>query len=265
VHTTATAENAVVKWIRIAYWIIIPMTLGFMLLHNGLDLFAKIRRRKLAHPSAEGYDRMNLNFRIAHGLVMISFPMLVLTGFALKFPGSWWAAAVPWRGGLHRVMAIMLCLAMAYHIGHLILVQRDRIILRLLLPAWQDLKDMKQFFLSRLGLAEKPPEFGPFSYGEKIEYWAFMWGTAVMAISGFLLWFNNLSLRLFPKWFTDAATTLHFYEAILATSAIVVWHFYLVIFDPDVYPMDMAWLTGKAPHARKPAVESGKEAPTPVG
>jgi hypothetical protein len=30
----------------------------------------------------------------------------------------------------------------------------------------------------------------------------------------------------------------------LATLAIVVWHFYTVIFDPDVYPMDIAWLTG---------------------
>ena len=44
---------------------------------------------------------------------------------------------------------------------------------------------------------------------------------------------------------SDAATAIHFYEAILATGSILVWHFYMVIFDPDVYPMDMAWLTGK--------------------
>jgi cytochrome b subunit of formate dehydrogenase len=181
--------------------------------------------------------------------------VLVVTGFALKFPDQFWAVLIPARGVIHRVAAIVLCAALVYHIVDLLMVRRDRVILRLLLPAWQDLKDMKQFFLSRLGLAPKPPEFGTFSYGEKIEYWAFLWGTMVMAVSGFLLWFNNLSLRLFPKWFTDAATTLHFYEAILATSAILVWHFYLVIFDPDVYPMDKAWLTGNAPHPRKPASE----------
>jgi cytochrome b subunit of formate dehydrogenase len=78
-----------------------------------------------------------------------------------------------------------------------------------------------------------------------------MWGTVVMAASGFLLWFNNLALRWFPAWVTTAATALHFYEAILATGAILVWHFYMVIFDPEVYPMDRAWLTGKAPHERK--------------
>jgi hypothetical protein len=40
---------------------------------------------------------------------------------------------------------------------------------------------------------------------------------------------------------------VHFYEAILATLAIVVWHFYQVIFDPDVYPMNWAWRDGKMP------------------
>jgi hypothetical protein len=43
----------------------------------------------------------------------------------------------------------------------------------------------------------------------------------------------------------DIATTIHFYEAILATLAILVWHFYQVIFDPDVYPMNLAWFDGK--------------------
>jgi len=31
---------------------------------------------------------------------------------------------------------------------------------------------------------------------------------------------------------------------LLATLAIVVWHFYPVIFDPDVYPLNTAFLTG---------------------
>jgi hypothetical protein len=43
---------------------------------------------------------------------------------------------------------------------------------------------------------------------------------------------------------------LHFLEAILATLAILIWHFYFVIFDPAVYPMDTAWLTGKPPFSR---------------
>ena len=59
------------------------------------------------------------------------------------------------------------------------------------------------------------------------------------------------------------ATSVHFYEAVLATLAIVVWHFYSVIFDPDVYPLNTAFLTGRSVKKEEPARErtaSGDEA-----
>jgi hypothetical protein len=67
-----------------------------------------------------------------------------------------------------------------------------------------------------------------------------------------VLWFNNLSLHYLPKWVSDASTAIHFYEAVLATFAILIWHSYIVVFDPEVYPMDRSWLTGKtsADHLR---------------
>jgi hypothetical protein len=52
---------------------------------------------------------------------------------------------------------------------------------------------------------------------------------------------------LVPGWWVKVAITIHWYEAILATLAIIVWHFYGVIFDPDVYPMNWAWYDGKVP------------------
>ncbi len=65
-----------------------------------------------------------------------------------------------------------------------------------------------------------------------------------MVTTGLLLWFDNFSLGLFTKLGLDAATLIHYYEAILASLAIVVWHFYFVIFNPDVYPMNLSWLFG---------------------
>jgi hypothetical protein len=65
-----------------------------------------------------------------------------------------------------------------------------------------------------------------------------------MGVTGVMLWANNLTLRFLPKVALDLATTVHFYEAVLATLAIFVWHFYSVIFDPDVYPLETAFLTG---------------------
>src|SRR4030066_1293245 len=70
------------------------------------------------------------------------------------------------------------------------------------------------------------------------------WGMIVMTVTGFILWFEVQWLMYFPKWTYDVARAIHFYEAILATLTIVVWHFYSVIFNPDVYPMSWAWITG---------------------
>jgi hypothetical protein len=77
-----------------------------------------------------------------------------------------------------------------------------------------------------------------------------MWGTAVMAVTGFVLWFQEWALRLMPTWMIDVATVIHFYEAVLATLSILVWHLYFVVFDPLVYPVDTAWLTGRSAPGR---------------
>jgi asparagine N-glycosylation enzyme membrane subunit Stt3 len=66
----------------------------------------------------------------------------------------------------------------------------------------------------------------------------------VMIGTGLLLWANNIAMKHLPKSWLDVATSVHFYEAVLATLAIVVWHFYSIIFDPDVYPLNTAFLTG---------------------
>lgn len=44
VQTSEGPAHPVVKWVRRIYWVLIPMTLGFMVLHNLLDLLAKMRR-----------------------------------------------------------------------------------------------------------------------------------------------------------------------------------------------------------------------------
>ena len=252
VQTGTGPNHPVVKWIRWTYWVLIPATLGFMLLHNLLDLLSKLIRRRPRHESGEVVLRMNLWFRVAHWGIMVSFPTLVVTGFALKYPDSWWArpllmweASTGVRGGLHRVAAVIMIAATVYHFAHLALKKRDRSFIWAMIPTIKDATDMVEVFLYNLGLSSKEPKFAKFNYAEKMEYWAFMWGTVVMALSGFLLWFNNFTLRHFPKWVSDAATAIHWYEALLATFSILIWHFYLVIFDPMVYPMDTAWLDGK--------------------
>ena len=192
---------------------------------------------------------MNMHFRIAHWLTVISFPALVITGFALKCPESWWARPMligegrfAFRGTVHRIAAIVLLASVAYHVAHLVVRRRDRAYLREMLPNLDDMSNLAGALRYNLGFSGTRPVFGKFSYVEKIEYLAFLWGTAGDGRHRLHPLVQQFALRYFPKWVPDAATALHFYEAILATCAIVIWHMYTVVFDPDVYPMDRAWL-----------------------
>jgi len=246
--------HPVVKWIRWTYLALIPLTLGFMVVHNLFDFIAKLIRRQPRRETGAQVSRMNRNFRIAHAGVILSFPTLVYTGFALKNPEEWWARPLlmweshfAFRGAVHRTAAVVLVLATLYHVIHLAMVRRDRLFLKAMLPQVKDATDLVQVLSYNLGITKAEPHFAKFNYAEKMEYWAFMWGTVVMTVSGALLWFNNFTLRYLPKWVSDAATAVHYYEALLATFSILIWHFYMVIFDPLVYPMDTAWLDGKVP------------------
>jgi cytochrome b subunit of formate dehydrogenase len=254
VRSATKSEHPTVRWIRLAYLLLIPLTIGFMVFHNGIDFLRKLRHRHFHQEEGGEFPRMNLKFRAAHWMVVPSFLVLIFTGFALKFPESAWVKLFnsfdptsAYRGVAHRIAAIVMMIGSGYHALHLLMVKKDRIILRELWPSLQDAKDMLNMMKFNLGLTKVRPTFGMFGYPEKMEYWAYWWGTLVMAATGLLLWAENLSLRYFPKWVMDAATAAHWYEAILASLSILVWHWYLVIFDPDVYPMDMAWLTGKVP------------------
>ena len=141
--------------------------------------------------------------------------------------------------------------ALLHHVVHLMVDRRARrCLLRGMMPNWHDVTEFRERVRWFFGWRKEPVRSPKLGYPEKMEYIALMWGCIVMAVTGFMLWFENPMLRWFPKWIGDVATAIHFYEAVLASLAIVVWHFYFVIFDPIVYPMDTAWFTGKAPMGR---------------
>jgi cytochrome b subunit of formate dehydrogenase len=187
---------------------------------------------------------------------MISFPVLVYSGFALTYPDTWWAWPLTqmgpeFRGWLHRVAAVVIMLALVLHVLHLIVSPKARACIWLMVPRWADLRELIERFRYYLGLRKEPVHSPPVGYIEKIEYLAFWWGMFVMTVTGLLLWFENYMLRELPAWTPAAMTAIHFYEAILATLSILIWHMYWTVFDPAVYPMDLSWLTGKAPASRE--------------
>ncbi|HEV2718259.1 MAG TPA: cytochrome b/b6 domain-containing protein, partial [Terriglobales bacterium] len=177
------------------------------------------------------------------------FITLVVTGFALKFPDSWFSTLLGMsekvRGVTHRIAGVVLIGIGVYHLVYVARTRDGRRLLLDFLPAPKDATDAWGIMLYYLGLRSEKPEFRRFNYAEKAEYWALVWGMIVMAVTGVMLWAKVLVGNHMPRWWLDVATAIHFYEAVLATLAIIVWHFYQVFFDPDVYPMNWAWWDGK--------------------
>jgi cytochrome b subunit of formate dehydrogenase len=269
VHVTPTpTSNRLIYWIGTIYLWIIIVVIGSMTVHNGLDWTKKtVNHFRLTHaevdepPLAERrgrrrrfYLRMNLTERIQHAVLGITFILLTITGFMLKFPDAWWVVGMrnvlgdglfEARGLIHRIAAVVMVVDGAWHIGYLVATQRGRKVLKDIWISKKDFTDLLQMMKYYVGLSTERPKFDRFNYIEKSEYWALMWGTVIMTLTGFALWFENYFMSTYSKLFVDVNETIHYYEAWLAFLAIVVWHFYYVIFNPDVYPMNFAWLTGK--------------------
>jgi cytochrome b subunit of formate dehydrogenase len=241
--------SKITRWVRIIYTILILGIIGGMFLHNLIIWRSKaLARRHMQNPMMQ---RMSVNQRWQHLALLTSFIILVLTGFALKFPESWFADLLGMgehvRSIVHRVAGIVLIAAGFYHVFYLAIADEGRRMLRDIAPAPKDLTDVFGTMRYYLGLGGTRPKFGRFTYGEKAEYWALVWGTALMGLTGVMMWAKVWVGNLLARWWVDVATAVHFYEAILATLAIIVWHFYQVFGDPDVYPMNWAWWDGKMP------------------
>jgi cytochrome b subunit of formate dehydrogenase len=261
VATTTASSDPTLYWISTVYVWLIALTIGGMTVHNIADFVRKSirklreRRGHYGAPHAVGhrlYLRMSLEERLQHGTLAISFILLVITGFMLRYPNAWWVVAMrdlaPWEGDLrsflHRTSGVAMVLASVWHIYYVIATERGRQLILDLLPTPLDLKEMIAQVKYNFGLSPDKPQLGRFSYIEKAEYWALVWGTVVMTVTGLFMWFDNTFINLLTKQGYDIARTIHFYEAWLATLAIIVWHFYFVIFNPDAYPINLAFLKG---------------------
>ena len=174
--------------------------------------------------------------RIEHWLTAISFTVLAVTGLPQKYADARVSETmIGWMGGIesvriiHRVAAVVLAFVAIYHVGaalHHWYVKRGKLTMLLTkqdaLNAWQSLR-------FNLGLEEERPKQGFYTFEEKAEYWALIWGTLVMVVTGFFLWNPITAARWLPGEFIPAAKAAHGGEALLAALAIILWHLYHVL------------------------------------
>jgi len=168
----------------------------------------------------------------------------------VEFPERWLVWFDPyretvfyWRGLLHRIAAIVMVLNIFYQTGYLAFSAAGRSYFKAMIPGLNDGKDFLQNMAYYLKLRSHKPLFDRFNYKEKLEYWTGWIGNIIITLTGFLLWYQEY----FPKFVFDLSILIHTMEAILASCAIMVWHFYEVHLKPGKFPMSTIWLDGKIP------------------
>lgn len=179
--------------------------------------------------------RFSVARRIEHWVLFLSFTTLAITGLIQKYNDNsvslWLLGAM---GGveavriIHRIAAVVMLVQTLYHIldlAYKIFVLRTDLSM---LPGIKDAKDGIQAIAYNLGFTKKRPRMGRYTFDEKMEYWAMIWGTLVMAITGFMLWNPILTASKLPGVIIPAAKAAHGAEAVLAVLAILVWHLYHV-------------------------------------
>jgi len=179
--------------------------------------------------------RFDIFQRIEHIVFLISFSILGITGLIQKFPQSPISQALLQGFGgiemtrqIHHVSAIVMLIVSAMHI---IGVLYRVFVLRVrwtMMPVIEDFKHLYDDILYYVGLRKHKAYYGRYNYAEKAEYLAVVWGTVIMAITGFMMWNPIATTRWLPGETIPAAKAAHGGEAILAVLAIIIWHFYHV-------------------------------------
>ncbi len=258
VHPTITpaAEIVPVKRprdiARSIYIVMLVVIVGGMAAHNFVIWIYHViekRRRERGMARVTRFTRFEAT---EHLIFLFSFFILVFTGFALKFADSGWVhlterlgLSEALRGLVHRIAAVVMIAVSIAHMGYLALTRRGRGDVMALIPRLSDVRDFWVNMAFHLRQRLERPTFGRFDYTEKLEYLALVWGTLVMVFTGLVLWFPTIATRWFPGWIVEVSEVVHYFEAWLAFLAIVVWHFFYVIFHPESHPMNLTWLDGK--------------------
>ena len=206
---------------------------------------------KPEHNAEKSYVRFSLDQRIEHLLFLISFSILGITGLVQKYyfaPVS--QTLIELMGGIemtriiHRINAVIMMAVSIYHIIALLYRLFVRRVSWTMLPGLDDLKHLIQHVAFYIGIRSRKAFYGRFNYAEKVEYLAVVWGTVVMAITGFMMWNPINTAKFLPGEWIPAAKAAHGGEALLAVLAILVWHFYHV----HIRHFNKSMFTGKLNH-----------------
>jgi formate dehydrogenase subunit gamma len=213
---------------------------------------------------------------VNHWLMLVTFLGLVATGMPQKFASAGWAKGIVLIIGgvertrfLHHMLGTIMAIQLVWHVIDSVWLYLVRRLETPMVPQLSDVRHFVQQIKFNLGIEKQPPQMGRYTFAEKLEYLALVWGTAVMVGTGLLLLYPVRWSAIFSGQVILAAKAAHGGEAILAFLSILTWHVYFVhirhwntaIFtgklDAEEYaedhPLELAKMRrGEEPAARRP-------------
>ncbi len=213
----------------------------------------KRSREKTARPGeTDPTYRFSVTTRLQHGLLAVSLATLILTGFPIKFASRAWAlTVVRFFGTFEGLLAVHLAaatvlaiVAVWYLVAVSVAIARRRLDFAIV-PRLKDFRDFGQHWAYLFGLRAAAPRFGKFTWWEKFEFWAVVWGTLLMGLSGLTLAFPEYAAMYVPRWVVGLLRVAHSNEALLSFLAILIGHFFAVHLSPHVFPSSTVWLNGR--------------------
>ena len=222
----------------------------------------------------KSYTRFTLLQRIQHFTFLISFSLLGFTGLPQKYPTSPISLGIfNLMGGveitraIHHNSAIVMIIISSVHIVELLyslIVVRTPITM---IPWINDLQHVINDVQYYLGFRSHKGYYGRYSYAEKMEYLALIWGTVVMALTGIMMWNPISTLNFLPGESIPAAKAAHGGEAVLAVAAIIIWHFYHVhikMLNKSMFTGELTRKEMKHEHPAELAVIESGVMPNPI-
>lgn len=183
----------------------------------------------------KGIRRFSTGQVIQHGILVVCFTGLALSGLPQKFPEATWAKGLILLFGgverarwVHHLLGTIMAVHLLWHCLELLWLHLVRRYPLTMLPRLTDLRHFFHQVRYNLGLEQEPPRMDRYTFVEKLEYLALIWGTVLMVVTGLVLLYPvRWSSLLTGEWIV-AAKVAHGAEAILAVLSVLTWHSYFV-------------------------------------
>ncbi len=258
IHFAGTATQSLPYWVLRRLLQGIVLVIGFLFtVFIGIDLTDYLRRYESQTLQMEAKEeagwvlRWTANERAQHIVLILSVVLLMISGLPLRYPESGWVQTLlsfpgtpQVRGIIHRIGAILLIAVVVWHLLYR-QTKRGREQKKHLRWRRKDFSDLFQTILWHTGKAKEKPQFGRFTWAQKLMYHLTGFTVLIMIVTGLILWREDIALRYLPIDVIYLSRLIHSYEALLILLTVLIWHLYYVHLRPGVFPFSATWLTGK--------------------